>query len=152
MIPQNIKDLQQESVAFDTMERFGLVHKQVAHGSQHYALSSMATVSVTRVSKPVLAKSPPFTAFEGRSELMKTGWETTDSAYRCSVQGKVMMRHQCAKYYNLLLSKFDQVQQMTEQRCFSHAQKHYYYTVIELICNADSFATRLDPSSGFCLT
>ena len=127
------------------MEKLGLIYKQSStHG--HYSLSSLATVSVTTLAKPVSIQNDPLTAYEGRLALLKLGWTTMEYAYDCNVEGYRMMKHQCSAYYNLLRNQREIIIDLTKERCFSHSQKPGYYSVLEAICssNLQEFVTQLD--------
>lgn len=99
----------------EIMKRLGLVYE---NNAQCMALSSLATVSMTRLAKPCPAKQDPPTTYEARSKLTAEGWEPVMAAYKCSVSDKRMMKHQCSSYYWLLIQNRDEILQMTEENFF----------------------------------
>ena len=134
VIPRAVCERHETEV--EIMKRLGLAFENHA---QCLALSSLATVSMTRLAKPFPAKQDPPTAYEARFQLMAEGWEPVLSAYKCSVDGKRMMKHQCASYYLLLIQNRDEILQMTEENWFSHAQKSGYYAVVAFVCTVKPF-------------
>lgn len=120
----------------EIMKRLGLVYE---NNAQCMALSSLATVSMTRLAKPCPAKQDPPTTYEARSKLTAEGWEPVMAAYKCSVSDKRMMKHQCSSYYRLLIQNRDEILQMTEENFFSHAQKSGYYDVVAFACSVKPF-------------
>ena len=129
------------SAAISIMERYGLIFKEPTSG-KHHSLSSVATVSLTKVSKPVPVKQHPLTAFEARAELLGLGWQPVESALECSIEKQRMMKFQCGGYFRLLMHYRNCLLELASHQCFSHAQKHMYYEVIETLCIMEPFETR----------
>ncbi len=124
----------------EAMQRHGMVCKNAAG---HVQLSSLATVSITVISKPksVRAGVPndSLTAYESRQTLQDRGWTVTEYGLNCSVQHCRMMKYQCKEYFSLLLCHQDRLLNLTDANCFSHVQKHGYYKVIWIVCCANPF-------------
>ncbi len=108
VIPAAVSNMQSTDVsaAISTMERYGLIFKEPTSGKNH-SLSSVATVSLTKVSKPVPVKTHPLTAFEARAELLGMGWQLVESAIECSIEKQRMMKFQCGGYFRLLMHHRD---------------------------------------------
>lgn len=138
LVPRSVCDRHPEEV--DTMQRHGMVCKL---GNGKMQLSSLATSSVTVLSKPVNVRehvpNESLTAFEGRATLQSCGWTVTDYGLNCSVLNFRMMKYQCKEYYYLLLCQRDNVLKLTEENCFSHVQRHGYYNVILHLCEQNPF-------------
>ena len=135
VVPRNVRQAHTTEVA--VMERFGLVFKHSAQG--HVCLASTTTMSITSLSAPIPVKKKPYTAYEGRANLVSVGWTTVESAYDCSVEGRRMMQFQCAGYYSLLDERYDQVLALTGENSFSHSQKHGYYSAVRAVCSVTPF-------------
>ncbi len=147
-IPETIERLHSHAVA--AMEKYGLLYRN--SNRPDCSLSSMATVSVTSLSQPLLVRQEPLTAFEGRLSLVQDGWELVDVARECSIGNQRMMRFQCAQYYNLLRLNRNQLLILTEENSFSHSQKWNYYTVVHTMCSKVPFVFRSNSLQHFLHT
>ncbi len=141
MLPASVFERHPE--AMTAMERHGMIYKN----GRSFALSSLATVSVTVLGSPKgieIATDGSLTAYEARRQLQENGWETCESPLNCSVQQMRIMKYQCKEYFSLMIEHSSQVLFLTNERSFSHAQKHYYYKTIQTVCGADPFAPLLN--------
>ena len=145
IVPETIEQRHSHVVA--AMEKHGLLYRN--SNRSDCSLSSMATVSVTSLSQPLLVRQEPLTAFEGRLSLVQDGWELVDSAYGCSIGEQRMMKFQCAEYYNLLRLSRNQLLILTGENAFSHSQKWNYYRVVQTICSKVPFVFHLNSLQHF---
>ena len=125
-IPVSVQHVHSKEVA--SMEQFGILYRNTNRND--FSLSAMATVSLVSLSNPVPVKSEPYTAFEGRTVLVESGWELVELAYDASVSHKRIMKYQCAEYYQLMIDHLDKITELAGANSFSHAQKWGYYTAV----------------------
>lgn len=149
MIPLTV--CQRHPQEIQVMQKHGMICK---NPNGHLQLSSLATVSVTVISKPQKVKgridSSSATAYEGRQRLQDKGWTVTEYGLNCSVQHLRMMKYQCKEYYSLLLCHQEHLLVLTDANCFSHVQKHGYYKVIGILCCANPFDAYLCIGQHIC--
>ena len=93
-------------------------------------LSSLATTAITKISDPEPITTT-CTAFGKRELLLKQGWVSVSGRLASASQQK-LNAVQCLLYYDLLLTKYNQVCVQEQARMFSHSQPQQFYKTLEV--------------------